>query len=201
MKSWQLILFGILIGLLAGGLVFLISNPDPGVPITLLPAPTATNTNPPKPTPTVSLIHVQIKGAILKPGVYEIDPTSRLGELIALAGGTNAEADEKRINHALSLRDGDYVFIPMIGEEIPETARNTPIQVIDDIGVDFPINLNTASLEELVALPGIGPAKAADIIAYREEVGPFLSIEDLNNVEGIGEATVALLREFLIIEE
>ncbi|MBG0787038.1 MAG: helix-hairpin-helix domain-containing protein [Anaerolineaceae bacterium] len=200
-KPWLLILSGLLIGLLAAGLILLIAQPRQGVPITLLPAPTATATDLPQPTRTPEPIVVQIGGAIHSPGVYSLNAGTRLEDLIFVAGDLTSEADLDRINVALKLQDGKYYYLPVMGEDIPETAANAPGYVASDGGFNYPLNLNTATQEELESLPGIGPSKAADILTYREQHGPFATLDDLANVTGIGDATVESLRDYLIVEQ
>jgi len=203
MKPWQFLLAGVLIGLLAAGLVLLISRPVKGIPITLSPPPSPTPTATPHPTATKTPIQVQIGGEILHPGIYALEIDSRLGTLIDKAGGLKVAADKLRINLAAICKDGDYFYIPSVGEEIPETACNAPQNVHNEGTPEFtyPLNLNKASQEELESLPGIGPGKAQDILAYREAHGPFITIEDLLKVEGIGPKTLETLAEWLFLEQ
>jgi competence protein ComEA len=203
MKTWQTLLAGTLIGLLAAGLVLLISSPIKGHPITLSPPPSPTITKTPQPTSTPTPIQVQIGGEVLMPGIYALDEKARLSELITLAGGMSSSADLLRINLAAICRDGDYFYIPKSNEIIPETAINSPQNIHTGSKSEFtyPININQATMEELESLPGIGPGKAQEILTYREEKGPFTTIEDLLNVEGIGPKTLEALIEYLIIEE
>lgn len=200
MKQWHQITLGVLIGLLASGLILLISRPQQGQPVLLSPAPTPTQTAPPKPTATPPPIIVQIGGEVQNPGIYSIDEQARFGDLIDLAGGLTDLADVRRVNHAATLRDGDYFYIPALDEIIPNTARNAPQNSTEQIkGINFPLDLNQASQDELESLPGIGPTKAADIVAYREQFGPFSSIDQLMEVPGIGEGIVDSLRDYLVI--
>ncbi len=201
MNQWRTLIIGIFIGLLVGGLIFLISKPPTGEPIVLKPAPTATKTIPPKATPTPQPIFVQIYGEVASPGVYTLDQEARLSDLIELAGGLTEKADEKRVNQASLLQDGDYFYIPGIGEEVPETARNAFLDIFieQNPSYDYPLDLNSATQEALESLPGIGPTKAASIINYREKNGPFLSIEELMNVEGIGPETFANLKDLITV--
>lgn len=201
MKPWLLLGIGVLIGLLAAGAILLISLPDRGVPIVLSPPPTPTPTDIPKPTATLTPIQVLIKGQVTYPGVYSLNHDSRLMDLIELAGGLTATADENRVNHVIPLRDGDYFFIPAEGEAIPETARNAIGSNLWDNSANFkyPLNINIASQEAFESLPGIGPSKAADIIAYREQFGTFQSVDDLLKVPGIGPTILESIQEYLIV--
>jgi competence protein ComEA len=202
LKPWLLILTGVLIGLLAAGAILLIAQPDRGVPITLLPAPTLTPTDLPKPTATLAPIQVLIKGQVNMPGIYMLENEARLYDLIEIAGGLTETADIDRVNNVFILRDGDYFYIPSIGEKIPDTARNAPgNNPFDDASYfDYPLNLNTATQAELESLPGIGPTKAMDIITYRDQVGAFKTVDDLLNIAGIGPSTLDAIREYLVIE-
>jgi len=202
LKPWLLLLTGVLIGLLAAGGILLIARPERGTPITLMPAPTLTPSGLPKPTATLTPIEVLIKGQVNKPGIYELEKETRLYDLIALAGGLTESADIDRVNNVFILRDGDYFFIPSIGEKIPDTARNAPgNNPLDDLSFfDYPLNLNTATQAELESLPGIGPTKAMDIITYRNLVGAFKTVDDLLNITGIGPSTLDAIRQYLIVE-
>jgi competence protein ComEA len=201
MKGWRLLLFGILIGLISGGAIFLVSRPVRGVPITLQPPPTRTPTSYPIPTATDTPIEVQIGGEILNPGVYSLPKGSRLGDLITLAGGMSRLSDEKRVNLAAQLIDGDYFYIPSEGENIPESAANAPNgeSISSSQLFEYPIDLNQANQEALESLPGIGPTKASDILAYRNQHGPFSDVDELLNVPGIGPSTLENIRDFLVI--
>jgi len=202
-KPWILLLSGLLIGLLAAGVVLLIAQPRQGVPIILALAPTPTATGLPVPTQTPEPILVQIGGAVHSPGIYSLPSDARLEDLISASGGLAANADQNRINFTVRLHDGDYYYMPIPGEDIPATATNAPgnIGVTGETSFTYPLNLNTATQEELESLPGIGPSKAADILTYRDEYGPFATLEDLANVSGIGDVTVESLSDFLYVEQ
>ena len=202
MKPWLLILTGVLFGLLAAGAILLIAQPERGASISLSPPPTPTVTALPKSTATSAPIRVLIKGQVARPGTYDLDRGARLLDLIDIAGGMTEQADTDRVNDVFLLRDGDYFYIPKAGEIIPETARNAPgNNPLDQPGYfDYPLNINTASQDAFESLPGIGPSKAGDIIAYREQHGSFDSVDDLLNVQGIGPATLDSIRDYLIVE-
>jgi competence protein ComEA len=202
MKPWLLLTTGVLIGLLVGGGILLVAQPARGIPITLLPAPTLTPSSLPKPTATPMPIQVLIKGQVNLPGIYKLDKEARLYDLIELAGGLTEDADIERINNVFILRDGDYFYIPSIGGNIPDTARNAPgNNPLEDASYfDYPLDLNTASQAALESLPGIGPTKATDIITYREQVGAFKTVDELLNIVGIGPSTLDAIREYLIVE-
>ena len=202
MKSWFKLVFGLLLGLLLGGVILLLAKPATGDAIALIPAPSATPSKQPSPTQTPEPILVQISGKVVSPGIYPLPQDARLQDLIDLAGGLTADADENRVNGAALLRDGDYFYIPDVDEIIPETASNSPVKLNVDPDSEFvyPLDLNTATQEALESLPGIGPSKAEDILAYRDAHGRFTSVDELVNVSGIGEVTVESLRDYLYVE-
>ena len=200
MKNWLWMLYGIIIGLLAAGLVLLLSRPAQGHPIFLQPAPTATDTPQPGPTKTAKPILVQISGCVEQPGVYAVGDNARLQDLILMAGNLTPGADESRVNNAAVVRDGDFFYIPAAGEPIPDTATNAPGNKNREIVYDYPLNLNDADQQALESLPDIGPSKSAAILAYREANGPFKAIEELLNIPGIGPAILENLLDYLIVE-
>ncbi len=202
MKPWQFLIYGLLLGLIASGLILLISQPVRGTPLTLNPAPTPTQTIPPRPTATPAPIVVQIYGQVINPGIYYLEKDARLNDLVTAAGGLTIQADIVRINQAILLRDGDYLYIPANGEDFPETANNAPqnLRFSESDAFDYPLNINMASQAAFESLPGIGPAKAAEIIQYRDSKGGFSAIEDLLNVPGIGQTTLDRILDYLYIE-
>ena len=155
-------------------------------------------------TETSSVIHeqtpetmiVDIKGAVIRPGVYELPPGARLQELVLLAGGLTEFAEERSLNLAEKLADQQMIYVATK----EEVAFSVPLPEKQAAEVkEALININTASLSELQQLTGVGPAKAQAIIDYREENGLFKSIDDLNQVSGFGEKTVEKLRNSIKI--
>lgn len=202
MNQIRQMIYGILIGLIAAGGILLISNQDRGIPIALSPAPTLTQTSLPKSTNTPPLIQVQIGGEVLRPGIYDLPFNSRLTALINLASGLSTQADYDRVNQAALIKDGDYFYIPAVGEDIPETASNAPKarSEYNENKFEYPLDLNTTTQDALESLPGIGPTKASEILAYRDKVGRFSAVEELLNVPGIGQATLETIRDFVVCE-
>ena len=133
-------------------------------------------------------LFVDVRGAVAKPGVYELPEKSRVFEAVEAAGGLLPEALERLVNQAAELTDGQQVYIPFEGEETE--GGQAPLQETDDR-----VNINTAGPEELKTLPGIGEARAADIIAYREAKGGFSSIEEIMQVSGIKDAMFQKIRD------
>lgn len=140
-----------------------------------------------------SRIYVQVSGAVGKPGVYELSEGSRVFEAIALAGGLTDQANGRLLNQAAPLSDGQMIYVYAQGEEPEETAAQ-------DTKEDGRVNLNTASLEELLGLPGIGQAKAEGILAYRETHGGFGRIEDVMEIEGIKEGVFSKIKDRIKVD-
>lgn len=140
-------------------------------------------------------VFVDVKGAVKRAGVYEVASTSRIRDVIEMAGGLTEEADETKVNLAMKVRDEMVIYVPKKGEEISELADT---HTTTD-GSNGKVNINTATAEQLQTLQGIGPAKAAAIIAYREEHGPFQKAEDLLNVSGIGQKSLEKIKEQIVV--
>ena len=136
---------------------------------------------------------VYVCGAVVSPGVYELPAGSRVYEAIRLAGGTTKEAAQTSVNQAELLTDGQMIVIPTKEEQQAQS-------VAEEARLDGLVNINTAGMEELKTLPGIGDSKARSIIAYREKNGAFGAIEDIKNVDGIGEGIYAKLEGCMKVE-
>jgi competence protein ComEA len=164
----------------------ILKRPEPAAPplvITLQPRPTAEPA-----TPTPATISVYVTGAVKNPDVYALPLNSIVKDAITAAGGTTADADLDRINLALHLSDQQQVYVPHKGETSPPPPNGAaPATAM--------ININTASVEELDKLPGIGPSIAKAIVDYRTKNGPFKKIEDINEVKGIGDALYAKIKD------
>jgi competence protein ComEA len=153
--------------------------------------------------PKVETIMIDVKGEIKKPGVYQSNQGERVIDVINQAGGLTDKADESQINFAAHVQDEMVVYIPAKGEisanfspdlsSFPSTATGSSQETKK-------INLNKADETELQNLPGIGPSKAASIISYRNENGPFQSIDDLKNISGIGDKTFEKLKESIMVQ-
>lgn len=149
-----------------------------------------------------SEVCMYICGAVLNPGVYELSSSSRIYELVELAGGLTEDADEQSVNLAQFAEDGGMVWIPTkeesaAGVTAPAGAADSAATASsEDSGK---VNINTADASELTTLNGIGDSKAAAIIAYREAHGGFQSIEEIMNVDGIAEGTYEKIREYITV--
>ncbi len=139
-------------------------------------------------------IKVYITGEVDIPGVYELDEKSRVEDLILAAGGSLESADLLRVNLAALLKDAQHVHIPAVGETI---------DISSDLGQNDEggkVNINTADLEGLKRIPGVGEVTAQNIIKYRESEGPFKTIEDIMNVTRIGEKTFESIKDYICID-
>ena len=152
-------------------------------------------------TPNIEECTVDIKGEVLKPGIYILDCNLRVNDIVNIAGGLTDNADTTNINLAKKIFDQMVITIPKIMTE--ETPNETIIEPIlndattNDNQIDTIININTASQEELESIPGIGKTKAKAIIEYRLINGPFKSIKDITLVKGIGESTYEKIKIYL----
>jgi competence protein ComEA len=136
---------------------------------------------------------VHVAGAVRRPGVYRLDAGARVDEAVERAGGATRRADLGGLNLAAKLEDGRQVLVP---KRLTATGAGAPAGAAAPPAVPGqPINLNTATLEQLDTLSGIGPMTAQKILDYREENGGFSSVEELGEIPGIGEKRMASLRE------
>jgi competence protein ComEA len=203
------ILFGLIstIAVVGAGL-FYVQRPSQE-PIEILQAE-ATATSTPVPTPeataTPTPVRVYITGAVLNTDVYFLPGGSIVKDAIEAAGGLAPDANREGINLALELKDQQHIHVPRLGEENPPPPVRGGEELFDGTTEDTTptqgqqININTATLEQLDSLPGVGPAIGKRIIDYRESVGGFGSIEEITQVSGIGEATFAKIRDLIVVE-
>jgi competence protein ComEA len=171
----------------------ILKRPEPTSPplvITLQPRPTVE-----PPTPTPATINVYVSGAVNKPDVYTLPANAIVKDAVTAAGGATADAELDRINLATKLADQMQVYVPRKGEAEPPAPPNGSAPD----AVSAKININTASVEELDKLPGIGPSIAGAIIDYRTTNGPFKQIEDINEVKGIGDALFEKIKEQITV--
>lgn len=208
---------GLSILLVAAGCWWLLRAPAPPVearlPMTAAAA-TASSTSPGTASSTTAstsisppglvapdTIVVQAAGAVATPGVYSLPAGARVHELISMAGGVTAEGDPAAIALAVVLVDGERVYVPRVGEIVPVapaagTGTGAGPGAVAPTG---PLDLNRATAEQLDALPGVGPATAAAIVAHRDRNGPFPSVEGLLDVRGIGPAKLDGLRDLVTV--
>ncbi|NLJ88750.1 MAG: hypothetical protein GX327_08295 [Epulopiscium sp.] len=157
-----------------------------------------------------NIFYVYICGAVKKPGVYSLKEGSRIIDVLDMAGGALEDADLNLLNLAEKIFDEQKIYIPKIGEEIDKsqikvenrddgelkvhTANNSVKNSTNNL-----ININTASLDQLQSLPGIGAVIAQNIIDYRNSQGPFRSIEEIKNVSRIGDKTFEKIKDKITV--
>ena len=173
-------------------------------PASAHPEPSATSGAP------VTTIVVQVAGKVARPGVYHLPADARVVDLVEAAGGVIADGDAGGVALAARLADGQRVVVPAVGEHVP-AGGNGASSPSGGVGAgpaagsgaagsggaptaEDPVDLNTATLADLDRLPGVGPATAAAIVAYRDAHGPFRTVDDLGEVRGIGPARLEALR-------
>jgi len=192
--------------ILIGGAFILVQRPTPE-PIAIATVSILEPTSTPSPTlvPTPAPLRVYVSGAVRQPDVYVLPPGSIVKDALQAAGGPAAAADLNRVNLALALYDQQQIYIPRQDEATPAAplpgSAPPPVTVSDNetANLSGPINLNTATIEQLDALPGIGPAIAQRIVDYRQANGPFATPEDIMNVKGIGQATFEKLQNQITV--
>ena len=147
-------------------------------------------------------IFVYIIGAVNKPGIIEARKDSRLYEIIEFAGGLTENADETAINLALTVMDGEKIIIPYRETSTVEKEKVKINQLYkESVNTNSnKININTASVEELKTLSGIGQSTAEKIINYRNENSKFEKIEDIKNVSGIGDAKFNSIKDKIVVK-
>lgn len=151
---------------------------------------------------TQEKIMVHIIGEVKNQGVVVLESGARIVDAIEAAGGETDEADLTKLNLAYILNDGEKIKVPKKGEEQQEYITSTSgLEISEENKTESQkININTANLEELTKLPGIGEATANKIISYRKETGKFKTIEDLKNVPGIGNSKFDNLKDMITIK-
>jgi len=165
-------ILGIVIGLLLAGVIWLTARQPSGEAVPLRPPPT--------PAP----ISVHITGSVVSPGLYDLPEGSRVADAIEAAGGFLPIADKEEINLAALLTDGAQLTIENLSFYNAGSSSDR-------------ININTANLEELDTLPGIGPSTAQAIIDHRRQFGQFQRTDEITNVTGIGPATYDRIKDLI----
>lgn len=177
-------------------------------------APAADTPSVPEPPSTIC---IHVAGKVAKPGVYEMGPGSRVKDAIEAAGGASPNADLETLNLAERLRDGQQVYIALKGQVPPpvvSTVSGGESRTPDKVAIseakssgsgiekyvkpgDGTVSINTASAADLQHLPGVGPAMSQRIIDYRTANGGFKSVDELEEVKGIGAKTLARMKPFV----
>lgn len=148
------------------------------------------------------IIMVHITGQVYNPGLVQLESGSRVIDAVEKAGGLTNDADLDRINLARKVVDEEKLYIPRIGEEIDENKEE--LQTVENAGNEGEsssgkVNINTASKEEIMTLPGIGEVLATRIVEYREN-NKFTTIEDIKNVSGIGSKKFEGIKDLIIVK-
>ena len=172
----------------------------------------------PSSTTTPTMLRVHVAGAVRRPGVYTLGAGARVVDAVRAAGGASDSADLERINLAQTLLDTEQVMVPRRGStratvaprhvprrRTPATTTTTSVTSEAGSGVASPlspsppdvVNLNTAGVDQLDTLPGIGPATAKAIVAHRTRKGPFSRVEDLLAIDGIGPKKLEAIRDLV----
>jgi competence protein ComEA len=149
------------------------------------PSPPALSDGPARVAPDGVLVRVHVSGAVSAPGVVELPTDAIVADAVQAAGGATPTADLTAINLAAGVRAGERIIVPDV------QLLGAPLGTPADSGID----LNSASASDLESLPGVGPVLADRIVAFRTERGPFLTVEDLLDVPGIGESKLASMRD------
>ena len=199
-ESWSLAIKSAVIGgvlLLLGGVGGLLPKKEEAVEesealvTTVLAEKTEENTT------LEAVIFVDIKGGVKKPGVYQMKAGDRVKDAIDAAGGLTAEADSQKVNLAQRVEDQMVIVVPKVGEE----AEAIPAGVTSkETSKEGKVNINTATVEELKTLKGVGEKKAEAIIEYRKKNGSFKTKEDLMKVRGIGKKLFESFEERIVTQ-
>ncbi|HEM3664057.1 helix-hairpin-helix domain-containing protein [Streptococcus suis] len=148
-----------------------------------------------------SQLVVDVKGAVAKSGLYTLEADARVNDAVEAAGGLTSQADPKSINLAQKLSDEAVVYVASKDENISVVASTTASSAMSQEEKNTSlVNLNTATEADLQTISGIGAKRATDIIAYREANGGFKSVDDLNNVSGIGDKTMESIRPYVTVD-
>lgn len=176
-------LFGLFVLAIGAGLFFF-SGSKNSDEVQILPATTA--------APTVDKIVVDISGAVVEPGVYDLPANSRVRDAVLVAGGLTDEADRSRINMAAKISDGQKIYVLAVGEQLGSLEVGSSVAGQSASAL---ININTASESELDKLPGVGPVTAAKIIASR----PYSAPEDLKTKKVVSVGVFEKIREMITV--
>ena len=151
-------------------------------------------------TTVSTVIYVDVKGEVHQPGVYQMKAENRVKDLIEAAGGFTPLADDQKLNLAQLLGDQMVIVVPKKGEEVNSELAQAPTSQKKEVGKEVKVNINTATVEELKTLKGIGEKKAEAIIEYRKQNGSFKNKEELMKVRGIGKKLYESFEERVIVQ-
>ena len=209
--EWARLMAALVLGATLGIVGITVAGRTRPAPIIIEPPP-ATAT--PSPTATARPLRVYVSGEVVRAAVYALPAGSIVADAIHLAGDFTAEAAVERVNLAQPLADGMQIHVPCrrAAEAPTETQGGVAAQPVIRVPTNSLtaetgstttpgglVNINTAGLDELDTLPGVGPATAEKIVAHRELNGPFARIEDIMDVSGIGEAKFETMRDLITV--
>ena len=199
-ESWSQAVKGAVIGgvlLLLVGIGSFVSKKEEAVEETEAVVTTVLAEKTEESTTLEAVIFVDIKGAVKKPGVYQMKVGDRVKDALDAAGGLTAEADSQKVNLAQRVEDQMVIVVPKVGEEaeaIPAGATSK------EVSKEGKVNINTATVEELKTLKGVGEKKAEAIIESRKKNGSFKTKEDLMKVRGIGKKLFESFEERIVTQ-
>ena len=199
-ESWSLTVKGAVIGgvlLLLVGAGGLFSKKEEAVEELTVVETTALAEKTEVSTTQEAVIFVDIKGAVKNPGVYQMKSGDRVKDALDAAGGLTDEADSQKVNLAQRVEDQMVIVVPKVGEEATEIPAGVTSK---EAAKDGKVNINTATVEELKTLKGVGEKKAEAIIEYRKKNGSFKTKEDLMKVHGIGKKLFESFQERIVTQ-
>ena len=199
-ESWSLSAKAALIGgilLILVGMGSLFSKKEESVEETTVVEMTVLAEKTEVSTTQETVIFVDIKGAVKNPGVYQMKVGDRVKDALDAAGGLTAEADSQKVNLAKRLEDQMVIVVPKVGEEAEEIPAG---ETSKEEAKEGKVNINTATVEELKTLKGVGEKKAEAIIEYRKKNGSFQTKEDLMKVRGIGKKLFESFEERIVTQ-
>jgi competence protein ComEA len=190
----QLLLAAVALVLFLLGARFLLPA-GTATPAAPLPPPPGLGTGAPSPSARVV---VDVVGAVRQPGLYRLSDGSRIADAIARAGGATRKAALAQVNLAAPLADGEQVVVPRRGTTLAASAPSGSGSITGGGAPVAPVQLSTATLEQLDTLPGVGPSTAQKILDYRTKHGAFSSVDELDAVPGIGPKRLEQLRDLVV---
>lgn len=214
-RNRNLVFISLLFIAAGGAGIFYLNQPAAQAQVEIRPVAAATATAVPTlaPSPTPAPVRIYITGAVANADVYFLPAGSIIKDAVAAAGGFTAEADPERINQALELQDQQQIHVPRKDEvdAPPPVQGGAAVTELTNsqgsgnsrsapVAAGGVVNINSATLEQLDSLPGVGPAIAQRIIDYRESMGGFKTVEEITQVSGIGEATLAKIKNLITVQ-